>query len=131
MRASTPSRLVDANEFLFIATETYHKSSGASFSSTVGREYAVGDVLCASPKKSRATTPSAFDKFQATAFRPAVLSEPTAIRQDSFYQPPDTPSSTGAAVLDENSDNDDEAQLQSRLGSLLERVKKRQQVSGS
>lgn len=64
VRASTPSRLVDANEFLFIATETYHKSSGASFSSTVGREYAVGDVLCASPKKSRATTPSAFDKFR-------------------------------------------------------------------
>ncbi|KAE9049706.1 hypothetical protein PR003_g19726 [Phytophthora rubi] len=125
VRARTPSRLVDANEFLFIATETYHKSSGTSFGS---REHALGDAPCTSLKKPRAAS-SVLDNFQATVLRPAVLSEPT-ISQDS-YHPPDTPSSTGAAVLDDDSDNDDEAQLQSRLGSLLERMKKRQQGSGS
>ncbi|KAG6615737.1 NPP1 protein [Phytophthora cinnamomi] len=130
VRARTPARLVDANEFLFIATETYHKSSGTSFPSTGKREYAVGEVPRASPKKQRATS-SVFDEFQATVLRPVVLSEPTPTGQDSFYDAPDTPSSTGAAVIDDDSDGDEEAQLQSRLGSLLERMKKRQQASGS
>ncbi|GMF60486.1 unnamed protein product [Phytophthora fragariaefolia] len=99
--------------------------------STAGsREYAVGELPFASPKKQRATS-SVLDQFNAPLLRPAALSDPTSSPQDSCYRPPDTPSSTGAAIHDGNSDCDDEAQLQSRLGSLLERMKKRQQASGS
>lgn len=121
VRARTPARLLDANEFLFIVTETYHKSS-APFPSTANCEHSFGGAPRVSPNH-RSVLPSAFDTSQKKTFALSGLTPA------SVY-PPDTPSSTGAALLDDNED-DDEAQLQSRLGSLLERMKKRQQVSGS
>ncbi|GMF14170.1 unnamed protein product [Phytophthora lilii] len=127
VRARTPARLLDANEFLFIATETYHKSS-APFSRTENKDFAIGASSRSSPR-NRSVAPLGFDDDQNSAFRPPVLSDPVFSSRNLPTPPPDTPSSTGAAVLGDNSD-DDEAQLQSRLGSLLERVKKRQQTSG-
>jgi hypothetical protein len=127
VRARTPGRLLDANEFLFIATETYHKAS-PSFPST----RTLGGSLRSSPKK-RSAAPFAVDKPQTSAFRPPELLGPTSTGQTCVDHPPDTPSSTGAAAGGDHSDDDrdDEAQLQSRLGSLLARVKKRQQSGGS
>ncbi|POM72334.1 Hypothetical protein PHPALM_10962 [Phytophthora palmivora] len=101
VRIRTPVRLLDANEFLFIATETFHKSS-APFPSNINCDHAIDGTPRASPK-NRSVMPLTSDKAQTTF-------------------------STGAAIIDDN--EEDEAQLQSRLGSLLERVKKRQQVSG-
>ncbi|KAL3658457.1 hypothetical protein V7S43_016590 [Phytophthora oleae] len=123
-RVRTAARLLDSNEFLFIATETYHKSS-APFPSVRLCERVRGEAPCSTPK-NRCATLFSFDR--TTAVRPVVLSDPSPANPDAFYQPPDTPSSTGAAVIDDN--EEEEAQLHLRLGSLLERVKKRQQVSG-
>ncbi|KAG7391967.1 hypothetical protein PHYPSEUDO_002673 [Phytophthora pseudosyringae] len=120
-RVRTSARLLDANEFLFIATETYHKSS-ASFPTTRTCEHGFGEGPRSSPK-NRSVTPVSLDRPQATKFRLAALSDP----MQALYHPPDTPSSTGAAVVDDN--DEEEAQLQSRLGSLLERMKKRHQTT--
>ncbi|KAL4130298.1 hypothetical protein PRIC2_006304 [Phytophthora ramorum] len=128
VRVRTPARLLDASEFLFIATETYHKSS-AQFPTTAAHEFVLGEAPRASPKNQLRVRPLAYDGSQPAYSRPAMLSDPVPLTQESLYPPP--PSSTGAAVLDDNSDDDDEAQLQSRLGSLLERMKKRQQGSDS
>ncbi|KAG1700722.1 hypothetical protein DVH05_011581 [Phytophthora capsici] len=123
-RVRTAARLLDSNEFLFIATETYHKSS-APFPSLRLYEHVRGDAPCSS-SKNRSAAPLSIDRI--TAVRPAVLSDPSPTNPDGLYQPSDAPSSTGAAVVDDN--EEEEAQLHLRLDSLLERVKKRQQGSG-
>ncbi|ETI56901.1 hypothetical protein L914_00660 [Phytophthora nicotianae] len=125
VRVRTSARLLDANEFLFIATETYHKSS-APFPGARICEHGF-DTPRSSPK-NRSFPHFPFDKLKATIHKEAVLSDPTPATQHTNFRTPETPSSTGAAVVDDN--DEDEAQLQSRLGSLLERMKKRQHNSG-
>ncbi|KAG3096621.1 hypothetical protein PI124_g5957 [Phytophthora idaei] len=127
VRVRTSARLLDADEFLFIATETYHKSS-APFPSARTCEHGFGETPRSSPK-NRSVTFFSFDKPQTTTSRAAVVSGPTPATHDTIYHPPETPSSTGAAIIEDN--DEEEAELQSRLGSLMERMKKRQQTSGS
>ncbi|KAG6970042.1 hypothetical protein JG687_00002862 [Phytophthora cactorum] len=127
VRVRTSARLLDADEFLFIATETYHKSS-APFPSARTCEHGFGETPRSSPK-NRSVTFFSFDKPQTTTSRAAVVSGPTPATHDTIYHPPETPSSTGAAIVEDN--DEEEAELQSRLGSLMERMKKRQQTSGS
>ncbi|RLN92810.1 hypothetical protein BBJ28_00020495 [Nothophytophthora sp. Chile5] len=119
-RTRTPAHFVDANEFLFIAAETYHKSSTPFPGAGLDHCEEVGG----SSPTGQAVTPQTFARLQAV---PGQISATGG--RHSLEAAVETASSTGAVVL-EGIEDEDDAQLQTRLGSLLERMKKRQESTG-